>query len=195
MSQGGEQAPRTDWAIMGVLLAGLIVFAAIMVNAIAHIQPATAPGFRVSAGPPTPAASVSVVRVVDGDTIIVAVGDGNEETVRLIGVDAPEAGECYGPEASAYLRERVEGHQVTLTDDSTQADRDQYGRALRYVADETGALVNVELLKGGYAREHTYDTEYQQQWPFRQLELSAKDARAGLWGACPEETPVADQVP
>ena len=50
----------------------------------------------------------TVVRLIDGDTVVVQVG-GREEHVRLIGIDTPETHkpgtpvECYGPEAAARL--------------------------------------------------------------------------------------------
>src|SRR4051794_38180211 len=58
-----------------------------------------------SSAPTLPAGQARVVRVVDGDTIVVDVG-GGDETVRLIGVDTPETKkpnhpiECFGEEAS-----------------------------------------------------------------------------------------------
>jgi endonuclease YncB( thermonuclease family) len=39
-------------------------------------------------------------RVVDGDTIHVRVGNRTEK-VRLIGIDAPEVGQCFADEATA----------------------------------------------------------------------------------------------
>src|SRR3954454_1395853 len=50
-------------------------------------------------------ANALVVRVVDGDTVMVNIG-GREESARLIGIDTPETKrpdtpvECFGPEAS-----------------------------------------------------------------------------------------------
>ncbi len=40
------------------------------------------------------AAAVKVLRVIDGDTIIVASGEGSE-TVRLLGIDTPEMVKTY----------------------------------------------------------------------------------------------------
>ena len=51
---------------------------------------------------------VTVVHVVDGDTLIAAFADGHTETVRVLGIDTPETVDprkpvqCFGPEASAY---------------------------------------------------------------------------------------------
>ncbi len=61
--------------------------------------------------PPHPVSdpgAATVVRVVDGDTLVAEVGTGTE-TVRLIGIDTPEsvaphrAVECYGHEAATRL--------------------------------------------------------------------------------------------
>jgi endonuclease YncB( thermonuclease family) len=76
-------------------------------------------------------ATWSVVSVVDGDTLEVSGSDG-DMTVRLIGVNAPEDGECLADEAAAALRELAAGPVVLLSDET---DTDQYGRALRYVED------------------------------------------------------------
>ncbi|MGH9174455.1 MAG: thermonuclease family protein, partial [Vicinamibacterales bacterium] len=89
---------------------------------------------------PTPTGEVGdgvpVVRVVDGDTIIVAI-DGVEERLRYIGIDAPESVrpetpvECFGREASAENARLVEGKRVELEADIS--NRDRFGRLLRYV--------------------------------------------------------------
>lgn len=70
---------------------------------------------------------VSVARVVDGDTIEL----GNGESVRLVGIDTPEVGECGYAAASAALSRLVLGKMVRLT--VSDEDRDHYGRLLRYV--------------------------------------------------------------
>ena len=79
--------------------------------------------------------TATVVRVVDGDTIVVDRGRG-EEHIRYIGVDTPETVipkpvEAFGREASAANRALVEGRQVVLERDISEVDR--YGRLLRYV--------------------------------------------------------------
>ncbi|WP_139653443.1 thermonuclease family protein [Raoultibacter phocaeensis] len=122
---------------------------------------------------------VEIVRVVDGDTVVVERLDGSEEKVRLIGIDAPESvasDESRNTEegriASAYLHELLPARTVVYLEQDV-SDRDQYDRLLRYVwLDEPdGALdhhaaaevmVNAILVGEGYARAKSYapDTAY-----------------------------------
>ncbi|MBI4332456.1 MAG: thermonuclease family protein [Chloroflexi bacterium] len=136
----------------------------------------------------TPAASAfteaSVVRVVDGDTIVVAM-NGREYRVRYIGVDTPETVhpsrpvEYFGKEASAKNKELVQGKTVKLEKDVSEADR--YQRLLRYVwVDEV--MVNAELVRLGYAQVATYPPDVKYQGLFLKLQKEAKEAQRGLWG-------------
>ncbi len=122
-----------------------------------------------------------VVRVVDGDTLIVAPHD----IVRLIGVDTPETVkpnhpvEPLGPEASAFTREFVSGGSVRLSFDRERVDR--FGRFLAYVwvGDK---LLNEELLRAGLARwERNFNYSSEMKRRFRQAEAEAKDAGRGIW--------------
>lgn len=77
---------------------------------------------------PEPAADTFLVtRVVDGDTLEL----GNGETVRLVGIDTPEVGECGFERSAARLGELVLGERVRLG--TSDEDRDRYDRLLRYV--------------------------------------------------------------
>jgi endonuclease YncB( thermonuclease family) len=128
-----------------------------------------------------------VVRVVDGDTIDVAV-PGRTERVRLIGIDTPEVGECRAKEATAELASLILGKRVRLESDRSQGSRDRYGRLLRYVRmTPHGTNVNERLVAWGYAREYTYDDPYRYQGAFKAAERAARAAGKGLWGACPRK--------
>jgi micrococcal nuclease len=127
----------------------------------------------------------TVTRVVDGDTLKVSIG-GEEQTIRLIGVDTPESVdprrpvECFGKEASEFVKGRVEGKQVKLVTDSTQSDRDRYDRLLRYVyvGDE---MLNREIIAQGYGFEYTVGTKHLFADEFRELEEQARNQEIGLW--------------
>jgi endonuclease YncB( thermonuclease family) len=93
-----------------------------------------------------------VVRIVDGDTIEVAVV-GAVEKVRLIGIDTPERGEAGFEEASAATSNMVSGKTVLLWQDVS--DRDRYDRLLAYVT-VGKVFVNYELVARGFAQSYRY---------------------------------------
>jgi micrococcal nuclease len=134
---------------------------------------------------------VRVLHVVDGDTIEVD-DRGRRETVRLLGVDTPEtvdprkSVQCYGPEASAFTKRRLEGRRVTLERDVEQ--RDRYGRFLAYVTVE-GRRFNDELIEGGYARLLVIAPNGSHARVMLRKELAAKREGVGLWGTCVRSPP------
>lgn len=89
---------------------------------------------------------VQVVRVIDGDTIVIEGG----ERVRLLCVDTPERGQPGWAEARDFLRELVEGRAVRLVREDGHRNRDRYGRLLRlvYVGDE---LVQALIITAGHS--------------------------------------------
>ncbi|WP_300342738.1 thermonuclease family protein [Nesterenkonia sp.] len=103
------------------------------------------------------AAEATVVRVVDGDTLVVDL-HGEQERVRLLNIDTPESVhpdrevECGGPEAAERLGELLQpGDSVVLEFDAET--RDHYGRLLAAVfAEET--FVNEQLAREGWAEPY-----------------------------------------
>jgi micrococcal nuclease len=128
-----------------------------------------------------------VLRVIDGDTIVVLL-NGNEETIRLLGMDTPEtvdprkSVQCFGLEASNETKSLLDGRSVSLQSDPTQSDRDKYGRLLRYVFRDDGLFIDEFLVKEGFAREYTYfDLAYKYQIAFRADQAAARQFGLGLW--------------
>lgn len=127
--------------------------------------------------------------VLDGDTISIT-NDGERQTVRLIGLEAPEVksdyvetSECFGEDSKSYLINRIGGKEIYLEADDTQGDKDRYGRLLRYVwlDDE---LINQSILQNGYAKEYTYGTNYKYHDYFAQAQAQARTNSVGLWSKC-----------
>lgn len=132
-----------------------------------------------------PKATLSAVtKIVDGDTIHATV-DGKSEKIRFIGVDTPEPdkGQCYSDESTAKVREYLNAKNVRLEADPSQADRDQFGRLLRYVYLEDGTFINRELVALGFARELTVGKAYQYQADFIKAQADAKAGAKGLWAS------------
>ena len=105
--------------------------------------------------------------------------------VRLIGIDAPEmrpTPECYGPEATARLRELAgPGSRVWVAPDQDSWDR--YRRRLFFVWTADGRLLNYDLVAEGYADAIRVRPNVT-YWPLlRQAAADAKAAQRGLWAA------------
>ncbi|MBU7019097.1 MAG: thermonuclease family protein [Theionarchaea archaeon] len=112
--------------------------------------------------------------VIDGDTFRLSTG----ETVRLIGIDAPELSQPGGEESREYLTHLILNKGVTL--EKGYEDRDKYNRLLRFVY--LGNLcINEEMIRQGYA-EARYLTDSIRKY-YIQLEIKAETAKAGLWSA------------
>lgn len=122
--------------------------------------------------------SAFVVRVIDGDTIVVRLDDGTEERLRYIGIDTPEKGRPHAEEATRYNAGLVKGKTVLLEKDVS--DRDRYGRLLRYVYVE-GVMVNALLVANGYANAATFPPDVKHSNHFLDLERSARENEIGLW--------------
>lgn len=115
-----------------------------------------------------------VIRVVDGDTIVVDIDD-IETTVRLIGVDTPESvhpdskeNSEEGTEASEYTKSLLGGTSVYLEYDSFKTD--SYGRTLAYVYLEDGRMLQEVLLEEGYATVMTVEPNVKYKNKFQEKE-------------------------
>lgn len=137
----------------------------------------------------------TVTEVTDGDTVTMLI-DGIETDVRLLGINAPEIDECWGPEAGSALTDLVLGQEVALG--SGEEDVDSFGRALRFLFLESGSevrLVNALLVADGHAVAIQNGNEFADA-------MKASEARAfqsgrGMWGtfACGDSEGVAADRP
>jgi micrococcal nuclease len=111
--------------------------------------------------------------IIDGDTIRLS----NGETVRLIGIDAPELSQPGGEESRQYLTRLILNKGITL--ETGYEDRDKYRRLLRFVYIDD-LCINEEMIIQGYA-EARYLTDGPLREYYIQLEIEAEITRAGLW--------------
>jgi micrococcal nuclease len=138
---------------------------------------------------PAPPGTARVVRPVDGDTIVVDI-DGQEEPVRLIGIDTPESVaqdrpvECFGPEAKARTAELLPRGTLVRLERDVEA-RDRYDRLLAYVVrDEDGVFINRLLVEEGFAESIAYPPNTTRQGELDTAEAAARGQRRGLWNTC-----------
>jgi micrococcal nuclease len=183
-------------ALVGLVVLGCVAASETTSADPSPIAPAQAPPLvdqgSTTAGetfrPTGPTETARVVRIVDGDTIIVRLG-GRDRRLRYIGMDTPETVapgvpiERLGREASRANAALVEGRIVTLEKDVSETD--QYARLLRYVwlvDGERWTLVNLELVRQGYAQVETDPPDVRYAGRFVEAQRSARDASLGLWG-------------
>lgn len=137
----------------------------------------------------------TVVKVVDGDTLDIDVGDGDKGVtrVRLWGVDTPETkhprtGVMYwGPQASEFARNMVLHKKVMIALEPTRSSRGKYGRLLAYVyvmeTDGSGVpevMLNEQLIAEGYGyADERFDHVLKER--FERLQQEAQAQKRGLW--------------
>ena len=145
-----------------------------------------APGPDTSGPEDLVGAPLRVLRVVDGDTFHVLV-DGRDITIRLIGIDTPEVGwyggdaECYGTAAGRFVRRLLRGQRVRLEYDAERID--PYGRTLAYAHLQGGSMLNLLLVRRGFAEVTIYEPNHRYAAELRAAEEAARSAGRGLWSA------------
>lgn len=128
-----------------------------------------------------------VMRVVDGDTIVVDY-QGKPEEVCLLFVNTPEPVHPdtkelnpLGKAAYNFTKAKLSGKEVGLEFEGIMA-RNIYGRMLAYVIVD-GQNVNLELVRQGlscYYREYGRSQKYDKE--FQEAEKSARQSRLNIWG-------------
>ncbi len=128
-----------------------------------------------STAPTVPEGTVGVVRVLDGDSLVVDRA-GSEIEVRLLGINTPERDECFDQEAKARATELM-GPRLRLAGE----DEDRFGRLLGYAYTVDGALINEQLVAEGMAL--ALSTDHRLRDDFKTAEQEAFSLRLGRWQA------------
>lgn len=133
---------------------------------------------------------VRVVEANDGDTITVLWG-GRREKVRLIGIDAPEVEQRpWGQRAKKYLKDLLDASRWAVSIELDVEKKDQYGRLLSYVWTSDRRMINVQMLKEGYAMLYTFPPNIRYVDEFKKAQDEARRKGLGIWGkAGLKETP------
>lgn len=130
--------------------------------------------------------NVSLIKVIDGDTIEVNI-NGINEKVRLIGLDTPEMSDsresirCFAVEAKNKTQSLIAYQNIKLEKDPTQNNRDKYNRLLRYVILKDGRNLAKVIIEQGYGYEYTYRIPYVYQKEFKEAQKKAEKNKVGLW--------------
>jgi micrococcal nuclease len=133
------------------------------------------------------AGQYQVVRVVDGDTIVIRY-NGKYEKVRLLCVDTPESVHTdkkqnipMGKVAARYTQKKLIGKSVDLEFELKRL-RGNYGRLLAYVF-VNGQNLNLDLVRQGLSPYYTkYGKSEKYNAEFRAAERKARKEKLNIWG-------------
>ena len=120
-----------------------------------------------------------VVRVTDGDTIVILDSANAQHKIRLTGIDAPERGQAFGTKSKEHLSDSVASKFVIVEYNK----RDRYKRILGKVLLDDEDM-NLKQIKAGLAW-HYKKYQNEQTTPDRvkysDAEREARMERHGLW--------------
>lgn len=114
-----------------------------------------------------------VIRIIDGDTLEL----NTKQQIRLNNTSAPEKDRCGWQQAKDELEKLTLNKEVEIKGDYV----DKYGRLLGLVYTKD-YLVNLEMVKSGWARYQSNKTEVSQE-----IKIAGEEARAnnfGLYSLC-----------
>ena len=157
-------------------IASLLIFASCTPTSTAYYAPAPEAAWR----------GCEVLRIEDGDTIIVRAGK-REERVRLLYIDTPEKGEKGYDAARKALAAFINGQLVDLEFETPgEPQRDRGGRLLAYVIVPKASgyfrrNVNLNIVFVGWSRYTTKFSRSRYDEEFLELEREARKARRGIW--------------
>ena len=144
---------------------------------------------------------VTLLKIVDGDTVLVEKDSGESIKVRLIGIDTPESvnpdaskNTESGKIASDYLKKELPVQHTYYLEYDDESE-DKYGRTLAYLwlTDDpvdpdnkeyvSTYMLNAILLKNGYATTMTIEPNTKYAEVFEEIKSEAKSNNVELWTA------------
>jgi endonuclease YncB( thermonuclease family) len=120
-----------------------------------------------------------VVRVTDGDTIVVLDSANTQHKIRLSGIDTPERGQAYGTKSKDHLSDSVAGKFVVVE----YSKRDRYERILGKVllGDEDINLEQIETGLAWHYKKYQSEQTTADRVKYSNAEREARIERRGLW--------------
>jgi len=117
-----------------------------------------------------------VVKVIDGDTIIVN-HNNDRRKIRLLYIDAPEIDQVYGKDSKVFLKNILSNQTITVN----TIKKDKYSRELSEIYlyfDGNPVFVNAKMIKSGTAWVYKINSKNEY---LINLENSARTHKSGLW--------------
>ena len=127
-----------------------------------------------------------VVRVIDGDTVVVLDQNDEQHKIRLQGIDAPERKQAFGKKSKIFLSDSISGKNVSVE----FKKKDRYGRILGIIIFDSSD-VNLEQVRAGFAwhyKKYQREQSAEDRTTYAQAEIYARKNLIGLWSD-PHATP------
>ena len=125
--------------------------------------------------------SGKVVRITDGDTLVILDANKTQHKIRLAGIDAPEAKQAFGQKSKERLSQSVAGQQVAVD----WSKRDRYDRIVGKIIYD-GQDVNLAQIRAGLAwwyRKYAQEQSPVDRQLYEAAEVKARANQVGLWSA------------
>jgi len=120
-----------------------------------------------------------VVRIIDGDTLVLLDSTNTQHKIRLAGIDCPERKQPWGQRAKQALSDYVFDQQVAVEWDKL----DRYKRVVGKILDGQQD-VNLALVRQGmcwWYRKYASEQSAVDRHLYESAEAKAKEERTGLW--------------
>lgn len=130
---------------------------------------------------PCLAAQGHVVKVMDGDSLVIKI-NGKPVECRMIGIDAPELGQKpWGHRARNHLIGILQKSAWRVNVETGGDDRDKSGRALVYLRDKGGSLINQRMAEDGFATSFSVRPNVAHAPEIAVAAERAKSSGKGIW--------------
>lgn len=114
-----------------------------------------------------------VIRIKDGDTVVVLLEGNIQKTLRLAEVDCPESGQPFGKNAKQFTSDLIFGKQITFI----ATDEDRYGRTIAKIYYDNKYL-SQEIIRAGFG---WWYYRYSNDKNLGLLQDQAQQKKLGLW--------------
>lgn len=122
-----------------------------------------------------------VVRVIDGDTVVVLDEKNTQYKIRFQGIDAPERNQAFGKKSKNFLSDLIAAQTVKVE----HTKKDRYGRIIgKIIFGNTD--VNLEQVKSGLAwhyKKYAREQSKKDRSRYAHAEAIAREKKFGLWSA------------
>ncbi|SHH89009.1 Endonuclease YncB, thermonuclease family [Flavobacterium frigidimaris] len=117
--------------------------------------------------------SGKIIRIKDGDTVVLLDSDNNQITLRLAEVDCPESSQAFGKKSKEFTSNEVGNKMVSYKIINT----DRYGRYIAKIF-YNNKYLSEEIIRNGYGWHYK---QYSKSKKLSDLEINARNKKIGLW--------------